>query len=135
MRKERTTAASRLTSAEKRETGKKKKKKKTRLKGNKSSVSTSWASAASRQKAHTGELSRQEGVEDEHHRLGTRVEVKHLRDGRSRTSERGQDRREQITVMLLIICNKPLIYYLVYILIHITLLLLSEPNNKYLLNL
>lgn len=34
--------------------------------------------AVSRQQPHAGELGRQEGVEDEHDRLGTRVEVKHL---------------------------------------------------------
>lgn len=34
--------------------------------------------AVSRQQPHTSELGRQEGVEDKHHRLWTRVEVKHL---------------------------------------------------------
>lgn len=43
----------------------------------------SWVRAASSgadssQQPHAGELGRQEGVEDEHDRLRTRVEVKHL---------------------------------------------------------
>lgn len=34
----------------------------------------------SRQQAHAGELSRQEGVQDKHHRLWTRVEVEYLEE-------------------------------------------------------
>lgn len=41
-------------------------------------------SQRSRQQAHTGELSRQERVQDKHHRLRTRVEVEHLEEEGSR---------------------------------------------------
>lgn len=47
--------------------------------------------AVSRQQPHAGELGRQEGVEDKHDRLGTRVEVKHLQ----RVTEGGQGQVQQ----------------------------------------
>lgn len=49
---------------------------------------------ASRQKAHTSELCREEGVEDEHHRLWARVEVEHLQDeGRMTLDKHRKDKK------------------------------------------
>lgn len=100
------TATSGLTSAVNGETGRKSNEMKKKVTPIISILRTSsplWSSstllllaAASRQQTHTSELGWQEGVEDKHHRLWTRVEVKHLEDKRGEENrnerERGQER-------------------------------------------